>query len=106
MCLGCDHVNAPVAQRLAEANAPLTTPEKQAVLKAILDVVKDSPIEIGPRAVRSFMFRYQLARLILAALVEPNWSPAELATAIASVQFLDIAPSTNLRISEMAKQVA
>ena len=42
--------------------------------------------ELGPRGVRAFIFRYQLARLILEALGNDQWTPENLATTIANCQ--------------------
>ena len=42
----------------------------------------DKQGEIGPRALRSILFRYQLARLILEELGVKDWNPALLARMI------------------------
>lgn len=60
------------------------TPDEEQVLTAALRVLADHRAgRLGPRTVRSFLFRYQLARLLLSALDE-KLEPSELARCLAS----------------------
>ena len=56
--------------------------EKQVILAALTLVYGEEQRELGPRALRAIMFRYQLARLLLEELGEKDWSPALLARMI------------------------
>ncbi len=92
----------------AKENVPLTSGEKDMVLAVLLKAKASKQVELGPRAVRGFMFRYQLARLILEAFGDRSWTPETLATAIANIQVgQEAAPSPNEPLVTMvARQVA
>jgi hypothetical protein len=57
----------------------MSSHEKQVILAALHAIYGDKQSELGPRALRAIMFRYQLARLLLEELGEKTWSPAMLA---------------------------
>lgn len=70
-----------------DSGATISEDEKLVILSALQSTYGDKHSELGPRAIRAFMFRYQLARLILEELDAQNWSPALLAKMIAARQF-------------------
>jgi hypothetical protein len=61
----------------------LTEDEIKAILKALFDEGIKLRDHLGPRTVRAFLFRYQLARLILVKLKLP-WNPSDLARGLAT----------------------
>lgn len=61
----------------------LTEDEVKAILKALFAEGVRLRDHLGPRTVRAFLFRYQLARLILTKLGLP-WTPSELAYGLAT----------------------
>jgi hypothetical protein len=61
----------------------LTEDEIKAILKALFDEGIKLRDHLGPRTVRAFLFRYQLARLILIKLHLP-WNPSDLARGLAT----------------------
>lgn len=70
----------------ADENYTITPREKQIILTAILESSAGGRTELGPRAVRAIMFRYQLARLLLEELGQHDWNPARLARKIVKRQ--------------------
>jgi hypothetical protein len=69
-------------QNQYDADSTMSLHEKQVVLAAVVQVYGKRQSELGPRALRAIMFRYQLARLLLEELGEKTWSPAVLAIMI------------------------
>ncbi|MBL8347766.1 MAG: caspase family protein [Rubrivivax sp.] len=61
----------------------LTEDEIKAILEALFDEGIKLRDHLGPRTVRAFLFRYQLARLILIKLQLP-WDPSDLARGLAT----------------------
>jgi thioredoxin-like negative regulator of GroEL len=66
------------------ADEVLGDDEKRAIRDELQEMRGRSLGDLGPRAIRSFMFRYQLARLILDELNTPHWEPAVLVQLLAA----------------------
>jgi hypothetical protein len=101
----------PVRTREQDERTVISPDEKEIILSALRDVYGDSHTELGPRALRAFMFRYQLARLILEELGDKDWKPHDLAQMIASKQFAAggahaLPKSASPNISMVSSQVA
>ncbi|MEY2482834.1 MAG: hypothetical protein QOK24_1362 [Verrucomicrobiota bacterium] len=65
-------------------DAVLGDDEKRAIRDELHEIRDRIRGDLGPRAIRSIMFRYQLARLILDELKIPNWEPAVLVQLLAA----------------------
>jgi hypothetical protein len=72
----------PVLPRFVDA--VLGDDEKYAIRNELQEVKDRIRGDLSPRAIRSFMFRYQLARLILDELNILNWEPATLVQLLAA----------------------
>jgi signal transduction histidine kinase len=62
----------------------VTPKEKESIQQMLRKVYRDRPHDLGPRAIRTFMFRYQLARMILEEIGNDSWTPSMLANMIAT----------------------
>lgn len=80
---GMDVIQTPMRD-----DALVLGPGEKSAVKAALQKVRNGTI-LGPRAIRAFIFRYQLARLILNELGIQDWKPTDLATALAKRLFED-----------------
>lgn len=82
--------------------------EAEAIRESLKQYLSSSDREqIGPRALRCLLFRYQLARDILAALGETHPDPRELAKAIVATYAEQESPNTRpSRIESVVKQVS
>jgi len=75
-------VRTPAPTHELDLDLTISLHEKQVIFAAINFTYGDKQSELGPRALRAIMFRYQLARLLLDELGEKRWSPALLARMI------------------------
>lgn len=80
----------------------LTSPEVKAIKAAIVKQQLDFRRDLGPRAVRAFLFRYQLARLLLAQL-HIRWKPAELANRLAQEMAVPPSEKEKPRLNRVAE---
>jgi hypothetical protein len=94
-----------------DTNAAITPHEKQMILAAIKTIYREKQGELGPRALRAIMFRYQLGRLLLDQLGVQGWSPTLFAMMVVERHLkgtLSVAGSENSVdiLSRVAEQVA
>jgi hypothetical protein len=75
----------PAAEAATTSERVLEERETDAILTA-LDAQSGARTALGPRAIRAFIFRYQLARLLLTTL-KIRWEPEVLATSLAQRSF-------------------
>ena len=63
-------------------NVTLEPRERLAILDALSNSHADLLQGLGPRSIRAYLFRYQLARLLLGKLGNKDWNPEDLAKAL------------------------
>lgn len=63
-------------------NVTLERRERLAILNALSNSHVDLLQGLGPRSIRAYLFRYQLARLLLGKLGNKHWKPEDLAKAL------------------------
>ena len=91
------YLGSDVAKQLANDSVKdkvITEDEAKAILAALVNEDIKLRDYLGPRAVRAFLFRYQLARLILTKH-KVSWTPGDLARDLAA-KFIISAETANI----------
>ena len=102
--------STPVKRPRQPVSTEVLVKSEIAAVLAALDSANTLRSNLGPRAIRAFLFRYQLARLLLNALKIP-WDSATLANSLASRAFDDAAaaavplPPTSIETDKLQRVV-